>query len=84
MRSPLSAIKRRVDRLAAQAATAECGGNHRRTRFVTVYGDDPVPPWPEREQGGRCACGAELEYFTAVDEIHMEPHPDSAAVHQTR
>ena len=43
---------------------------------ATVYGSEPLPARPEREQGERCACGAELEYFTSVDELHMEPHPD--------
>ena len=72
----LSNVRRRVEQLATQATTAECGGNHRWHRWVTVYGDDPVPPWPERDQGERCACGAELEYFTVVHELHMEPHAD--------
>lgn len=76
MRHPLSVIRRRVDRLVAQNATAGCGGNHRRHRWVTVYGDDPAPPWTAQEQVERCDCGAELEYFTVVDEIHGEPHPD--------
>ena len=76
MLRPLSVIRRRVDRLATQARTGSCDGHHRRHRWVTVSGSEPVPAWPEQEQGERCACGAELEYFTIVDILHMEPHPD--------
>ena len=76
MLRPLSVIRRRVEKLATQARTERCGGHHRRHRWVTVSGSDRVPAWPPQEHGGRCGCGAELEYFTIVDEIHMEPHPD--------
>ena len=76
MLRPLSVVRRRVERLATQARTEGCSGHHRRHRWVTVYGSEPIPPWPEREQGERCACGAELEYFTIVDVLHREPHPD--------
>ncbi len=72
----LSNVRRRVEQLATQAGSGRCDGNHRRHRVVNVFGDDPIPPWPERERGGRCACGAELEYFTVVHELHMEPHAD--------
>ena len=84
MLRPLSVIRRRVEQLATQARSEGCGGNHRRQRWVDVYGDDPTPPWPEREHGERCACGAELEYVTIVNELHMGAHPESAAAHQAR
>ncbi len=71
----LSNVRRRVEQLATQARSGRCEGHHRRHRVVTVFDDDPTPPWPEREQGERCACGAELEYVSIVDEIHLEPHP---------
>ncbi len=71
----LSNVRRRVEQLATHAASERCDGHHRRHRVVEVYGDDPLPPWPELEHGGRCACGAELEYVSIVDEIHLEPHP---------
>ncbi len=72
----LSNVRRRVEQLATQARSGRCDGNHRRHRVVDVFDDEPVPAWPEREQGERCACGAELEYFTIVDVLHREPHPD--------
>lgn len=53
-----------------EAASAACGGNHRRYRVVEVYGDDLLPPWTEREQGERCSCGAEQEFFSVVDVFH--------------
>ena len=43
-----------------------CPGDHRVQRVVHVYGHEPTPPWPEEEKGGRCACGAELDYLTVV------------------
>ncbi len=79
----LSNVRRRVEQLAVETTKAGCGGNHRRHRWVTVYGSEPVPAWPEREQGERCACGAELEYFTVVDRLHMEPHPDRYSQERT-
>ena len=57
---PLSVIRRRVDRLATQARSGRCKGDHRRHRVVDVFGDDPTPPWPEQEQGERCATSATL------------------------
>lgn len=72
----LSVIRRRVEQLATQAGSGRCDGNHRLHRVVIVFGDDAPPRWAEREQGGRCACGAELEYSTVVHELHMEPHAD--------
>ena len=75
MLRPLSVIRRRVDRLATQARTGSCDGHHRRHRWVTVSGSEPVPAWPEQEQGERCACGAELEYH---DRGHT---PHGAGVH---
>ena len=56
----LASVRRRVDRLATEARVAGCAGHHRRVRVVDVFGDDPTPPWPEAERGGRCACGAKL------------------------
>ncbi len=42
-----------------------CNGYHRVQRIVHVHGDDPTPPWPEEDSRcERCACGAELEFFT--------------------
>ena len=59
----LSNVRRRVEQLAG---SGRCGGNHRVQRVVHVSNDDPIPQWPERDKGERCACGAELEYLTAV------------------
>jgi len=71
----LSHVRRRVEKLATQVGTRRCDGDHRRQRCVTVFGDDPIPAWPERERAERCACGAALKYFTVVDVLHLEPHP---------
>ena len=68
MLRPLSNMRRRVEQLG-------CGESHQRHRWVIVSGDDPMPAWPERDQGERCRCGAELVYVTIVDVIHTEPHP---------
>ena len=38
MRRPLSGIKRRVERLATQATSVGCGGDHQRVRIVDVNG----------------------------------------------
>ena len=79
----LSNVRRRVEQLATQAGSGRCDGNHRRHRVVTVFGNDPTPPWPE-EKGERCVCGAELEYFQVVHQHIAGAHPDSTAVHPTR
>jgi len=71
----LSVIRRRVEQLATQSGSGRCDAYHRRHRVVNVFGDDPTTPWPERDQGERCACGAALEYFTVVH-VHMEPDAD--------
>ena len=60
----LSNVRRRVEQLAEQAGSGHCNGNHRIDRVVHVSNDDPTPPWPEEDN--RCACGAELEYFSIV------------------
>ncbi len=54
--------------MATQAGSGRCNGDHQRgPRIVHVYGDDPTPPWPEEDtRCERCACGAELEFFTIV------------------
>ena len=70
MLRPLSVIRRRVDRLATQAASAGCLGDHQRYR---------TPPWPEADAGGRCVCGTALEYVQIVNELH--PGPESASAH---
>ncbi len=80
MLRPLSVIRRRVERLATQARTGGCDGHHRRHRWVTVSGSEPVPAWPEREQGERCACGAELEYVTIVHQHIAGAYAESAVV----
>ncbi len=59
----LSNVRRRVEQLAG---AGRCVGNHRIHRIVHVSNDDPIPQWPERDEGGRCACGAELEYLSIV------------------
>ena len=59
MKSPLSNMRRRV-------AQSGCGEQHQLSRVVFVQGDDPTPPWPEQDQGRRCSCGTELEYFTII------------------
>ena len=71
MLRPLSTIRRRVDRLATQAASARCAGNHQRTRIVTVYNDDPTPPWPEADAGGLCARGTPLEFTLIVNKLRV-------------
>ena len=71
----LSTVRRRVERLAKEAATAGCTGHHQRGRVVTVYGDDPMPPWPEAAAGARCVCGVPLTYRSVVNRLHLEPHP---------
>ena len=76
-----SNVRRRVVQLATQAGSGRCDGNHRRHRVVTVFGDDPTPPWPEREQGELCACGAELECFTIVHQHIPDDRPESSTVH---
>ncbi len=78
----LSNVRRRVEQLATQARSGRCDGNHRRHRVVDVFDDEPVPAWPERDQGERCRCGAELVYVTIVDKIHhgAAPGPGSPKV----
>ena len=70
MRRQLSAIGRRVDRLAGEARRARCSGSHGRYRVVDVWGDQPTPAWPEAAAGGLCVCGADLEYVTIVNRFH--------------
>ena len=61
---------RRAEQLATETRFARCGGNHQRTHWVDLHGDEPMAPWPERERGGRCVCGAELEFHSIVDVLH--------------
>ena len=75
----LSVIRRRVEQLATQSGSGRCDGNHRLHRVVMVFGDDPVPPWPERDQGERCACGAALAYVAIVHQHIAGAHAASAA-----
>ena len=70
MLRPLSNVRRKVEQLATEARSGRCGGHHRRMRVVDVFNDDPLPPWPERDKGGHCICGVELEFVSIVDEIH--------------
>ena len=74
MLRPLANVRRRVEQLATQTGSGRCEGHHRRTRFIDVVGDEPMPPWPEAERGAPCACGAALEYFTIVDQ-HLAASP---------
>ncbi len=69
----LSAIRRRVDHLAREASRARCSGYHGRYRVVDVWGDEPTPAWPEAAAGGKCVCGAELEYVTIVNQFLPSP-----------
>ena len=69
----LSAIRRRVDHLAREASRARCSSDHGRYRVVNVSGDEPTPAWPERAAGGKCACGADVEYVTIVNRFHSSP-----------
>ena len=81
----LSNVRRRVEQLAG---SGRCGGNHQIHRIVHVFNDDPTPPWPERDEGGRCACGTELEYHSIVHQhipdycpVIAEHRPESSVVH---
>ncbi len=76
----LSHVRRRVEQLATQAGSGRCNGYHRLHRVVHVFNDDPTPPWPEEEKGERCACGAELEYFTIVHQHIPDDCPESSTV----
>ncbi len=69
MLSRLPAIRRRVDHLAREARMARCSGDHVQCRVVSVWGDEPTPAWPEADAGGKCICGADLEYVTIVDQL---------------
>ncbi len=69
----LSAIKRRVDHLARETRMARCSDNHDRYRVVDVWGDEPTPAWPEAVAGGRCVCGADLEYVQIVNRVLPSP-----------
>ena len=77
----LSHVRRRVEQLATQSGSGRCDAYHRRHRVVNVFGDDPTTPWPEREQGERCACGAVLEYVQIVHQHLPGDHPEAATVH---
>ena len=74
----LSNVRRRVEQLAG---SGRCNGQHRVQRVVHVYGHEPTPPWPEEEKGERCACGAELEYFTIVHQHIPDDRLESSTIH---
>ena len=63
-----------------QPGAGPCNGYHRVQRIVHVRDDDPTPPWPEEDRGKRCACGAELEFFT-ITHRHIQ---DQLTVHSRR
>ena len=67
----LSSVRRRVERMAKTAQSESCAGNHHRTRIVTVYNDDPTPPWPEADAGGLCARGTPLEFTLIVNKLRV-------------
>ena len=81
MLRPLSSIRRRVEQLATQGGSGRCDGNHRRHRVVHVQGVEATPVWPEAEDGGRCACGAALEYAQVVHQHILDDGPASSVVH---
>ena len=77
MLRPLSSVRRRVERLAKEAAPPVCHGDHTRLMVSHLWGDEPPPAWPERERGDCCACGAELEYLHVVH--HYATGPEESA-----
>ena len=80
----LSNVRRRVEQLAEQAGSGRCNGYHRIHRVVYVFNDDPTPPWPDEDTGGRCVCGVEFEHFTIVHRHIPDDRPESSVVHSTR
>ena len=72
----LSNVRRRVEQLATQAGSGRCNGYYRRHRVVHVSNDDPTPPWPDGDTGGRCVCGAEMELRTIVHQHVPDDRPD--------
>ena len=66
----LATIRRRVDRLATQAASAACAGCHQRIQIVFLDGDDPVPAWPEADADRQCGvCGKALQFVLFVNTV---------------
>ena len=77
----LSHVRRRDEPLVTLPGSGPCNGYHRVQRIVHVRGDDPTPPWPEEDTlCERCACGAELEFFT-ITHRHIQ---DQLTVHSRR
>ena len=72
----LSSVRRRVEQMATETASAACSGDHQRVRIIWLEGDDPPPPWPEAEAGGTCACGEPLEYLSLENSIRRDEASD--------
>ncbi len=53
-------MERRDEPLVTLPGSGPCNGYHRVQRIVHVRDDDPTPPWPDGDTGGRCVCGAEM------------------------
>lgn len=69
MRGNLRGVLTRVNRLSQGAQQSVCDGNHTRLRVSVVEGDEPVPPWPDRDAPETCECGEPLKYRRVIHEL---------------
>lgn len=71
MRGNLRGMLSRVNRLSQSLQPPVCDGNHQRLGMSFVYGDEPVPPWPDQDAPETCECGESLEYRRVIHELWM-------------
>ena len=69
MLQKLSGVRRRVERLATEARSEGCGGDHQRLKIVFLDAGESAPAWPEAGAEKHCACGAELQFFQVVNSV---------------
>jgi hypothetical protein len=62
----LAALRRKVERLAAERVAASCSGQHERFQICHLRDGEPAPVWPTAQDPARCACGAAMRYALIV------------------
>ena len=74
MKTSLDGIRRKVDQLEA-GVLAACSKPHRFYKTTDVWGDQPVPEWPDRRAPPVCSCGQTIDYVHNVDHFTSQVAP---------
>lgn len=75
MRGNLRGVLTRVQRMSVDVKRGDCGKDHHRLRVTMVWGDGPVPAWPEPDTPRTCACGQPFAFRHVIDQLEAEAGP---------